>query len=82
MALSIARRHERIMLPRDDELIRPGDEILFCGTEYGETLLSASMNNIYTLDYLISGKDKPRGYFFQWLEQRRGSDPSPPYPAS
>jgi hypothetical protein len=25
------------------------------------------MNNSYTLDYLISGDDKPRGYFFRWL---------------
>jgi hypothetical protein len=28
------------------------------------------MNNAYTLDYLISGRDKPRGYFFSWLEGR------------
>jgi len=26
------------------------------------------MNNGYTLDYLVSGVDKPRGYLFRWLD--------------
>lgn len=71
MPLSIARGDERIMLPGDDLHLEPGDELLFCGTESGERLLSASMNNPYTLDYLISGEDRPRGYVFQWLLERR-----------
>jgi len=74
MPLSIARHGERIMLPPDSEQLQPGDELLFCGTEKGESMLSASMNNSYTLDYLITGIDKPRGYFFQWIDQcRRGA---------
>jgi len=51
----------------DRQLLQPGDRLLFCGTEKSETLLSATMNNVYTLDYLITGIDKPRGYVFQWL---------------
>ena len=74
--LSIARAGEQIMLPADDQPVQEGDEILFCGTEHGEVLLAASMNNIYTLDYLISGIDSPRGYFFQWLERRIGGPAS------
>lgn len=70
MALSILRAGDRIMLPGDSESVLPGDEILFCGTERGEIMLSASMNNAYTLDYLISSREKPRSYFFQWLERR------------
>ncbi len=75
--LSIARAGEQVMLPADDQPVQEGDEILFCGTEYGETLLVASMNNIYTLDYLVSGIDRPRGYFFQWLESRTGRSAAP-----
>jgi len=63
------------MLPRDSEVLQAGDELLFCGTETGERLLAASMNNGYTLDYLISGVDKPRGVIFQWLA-RHGRDPA------
>ncbi len=70
LPLCITRDDERIMLPTDSELLQPGDELLFCGTEKGETMLEASMNNAYTLDYLVSGEDKPRGYFFQWLANR------------
>ena len=71
MPLSMMRGEQRIMLPKDGHSIEVGDEILFCGTEQGEILLSASMNNIYTLDYLIYGREKARGYFFQWLERHR-----------
>ncbi|MDH3759516.1 MAG: NAD-binding protein [Gammaproteobacteria bacterium] len=67
MPLSIARHGQRIMLPSDSEVLQAGDELLFCGTEFGERMLSASMNNGYTLDYLVTGVDKPRGYLFQWL---------------
>ena len=69
MPLSIARDGEQIMLPGDDQAVHEGDEVLFCGTEHGELMLAASMNNIYTLDYLVTGVDRPRGYFFQWLER-------------
>ena len=58
------------MLPADSEAVMVGDDVLFCGTERAENLLSASMNNNYTLDYLISGQDRARGYLFRWLEQR------------
>jgi len=69
MAFTIRRDGECLMLPADSKSIQLGDDILFCGTEHGENMLLASMNNVYTLDYLISGRDKARGYFFRWLEQ-------------
>ncbi|TNF90150.1 MAG: potassium channel protein [Gammaproteobacteria bacterium] len=77
MPLSIARGEQRIMLPADSELLQAGDELLFCGTEGGERMLSSTMNNPYTLDYLITGEDKPRGYVFKWLaERKQASAPS------
>ena len=71
--LAIERGEERIMLPADNEPLFECDEILLCGTEHSETILSATLNNEYTLHYLISGMDPPRGYFFQWLSSRRGT---------
>ena len=70
LPFSIARGEARIMLPDEKKLLQAGDEILFCGTEQGERMLSASMHNTYTLDYLITGRDKPRGYLFRWLDNR------------
>ncbi len=72
MPLSIARGERRVMLPADNFSLAFGDQLLFCGTEKGERMLAASMNNEYTLDWLLTGEDKPRGYFFQWLQSRGG----------
>jgi Trk K+ transport system NAD-binding subunit len=65
--LAIERGDKRIMLPADNEIILECDEILLCGTEHSETMLAATMNNAYTLHYLITGIDAPRGYLFRWL---------------
>ena len=68
--LAIERGEKRIMLPADNEVILECDEILLCGTEHSETMLAATMNNAYTLHYLITGIDAPRGYLFRWLARR------------
>ena len=68
--LAIERGEKRIMLPTDNELILECDEILLCGTEHSENMLAATMNNAYTLHYLITGIDVPRGYLFRWLARR------------
>lgn len=68
--LMMERDGECIMLPGDSLQARIGDEIVFCGTERAERLLIATLNNPYTLRYLVSGIDPPRGYFFNWLDRR------------
>ncbi len=70
MPFTIRRGGDCLMLPPDSEPVMLGDDILCCGTERAEYLLSATMNNVYTLDYLINGHDRARGYLFSWLEQR------------
>ena len=68
--LAIERGDKRIMLPADNEPILECDELLLCGTENSETMLAATLNNVYTLDYLITGIDPPRGYLFRWLTRK------------
>ena len=68
--LAIERGDNRIMLPADNEPILECDELLLCGTENSETMLAATLNNVYTLDYLITGIDAPRGYLFRWLTRK------------
>ena len=65
--LMIERKGECIMLPTNTERVQRADEIVFCGTERSENLLMATLNNPYTLHYLVTGSDMPRGYFFEWL---------------
>lgn len=71
MPLVIQRGEERIMLPGGDELLYQGDDILFCGSEHGEVLLEATMNNPYTLEYLVTGYERPHGYLFRCLDDWR-----------
>ena len=70
MPFTIRRQGECLMLPTDSEPVMLDDDILCCGTERGEKLLSATMNNSYTLDYLVSGQDPARSSFFRWLQGR------------
>lgn len=67
VALMIDRDGNKIMLPKDTEEVARGDEILFCGTTSAKRMLLATMNNPYTLTYLITGIDPPRGSVFSWL---------------
>lgn len=65
--LVIQRGEETILIPPSSQLVQLGDQILFCGTRKAEHLLNATLKNTQTLNYLITGNDAPRGYFFSWL---------------
>ena len=72
IALIIDRKGEKIILPQPSDLVHFGDEILFCGTEKSKVILNSSLNNPYTMHYLLTGEDLPRGYFFNWLANKKG----------
>ncbi|MEE4378993.1 MAG: NAD-binding protein [Candidatus Competibacteraceae bacterium] len=67
----LARDKQIVMLPQTGHVLELGDHILFCGTLHAQRLLEATLNNHYTLHYLITGTEEPRSYFFRWLERRR-----------
>ncbi len=69
-ALAIRRAGHSIMLPKEDCPLEAGDEILFCGVQWVEDLLQATLHNPYTLEYVVTGVDAPRGVVFAWLEAR------------
>jgi Trk K+ transport system NAD-binding subunit len=74
-ALAIRRGGGAIMLPSDDQSLESGDEILFCGVQWVEPMLEATLHNPYTLRYLTTGLDAPRGYVFAWLQGHRAVTP-------
>ena len=61
---------ETRVLPDLSAPVRPGDEVLFCGTPYAARLVDAILNNEYLLGYLMTGIDEPRGYIMGWLTRR------------
>ena len=49
-------------------------ETLFgaAGTLQARQILDATLNNDYTLGYLMTGVDPPRGWVMQWVAERFG----------
>ncbi|MDN3523201.1 potassium channel family protein [Halomonas ramblicola] len=68
--LAVRRAGQSIMLPEKDFSLGVGDELLFCSVYWVETMLQATLHNPYTLRYVVTGLDEPRGYVFAWLEDR------------
>jgi|GEM_PF-3956432 len=58
------------VMPRADRAIYPGDEILFCGSSRGYALLDATLNNEYTLAYVVTGVVETRSLMLRWLFRR------------
>jgi Trk K+ transport system NAD-binding subunit len=59
-----------IIMPALSHVVEAGDQILFCGRREAYHLLDATLHDEYTLDYLISGVDEPRGYVMKWVVNR------------
>ncbi|TNF63664.1 MAG: hypothetical protein EP303_02505 [Deltaproteobacteria bacterium] len=69
--LIIERAGKHIVLPTNAETVQIGDELVFCGTERSERFLMATLNNPYTLHYVVTGTDPPRGYILGWLAKAK-----------
>ncbi len=59
------------LLPPVDTVLRPGDQILYCGMARTGELMDWSLANPRALDYVITGRESPEGLIWRWLESRR-----------
>jgi len=58
---------EVTVMPELSTPVKQRDQVLFCGTHRVPNLLDATLNNEYTLRYLISGVDETRSVALRWL---------------
>jgi Trk K+ transport system NAD-binding subunit len=58
---------EVTVMPVISTPVKLGDQILFCGAHHVPHLLDATLNNEYTLRYLISGVDETRSVALRWV---------------
>jgi Trk K+ transport system NAD-binding subunit len=72
VALVSLQGEEEEIMPGSDYELRPGCQILFAGTLQAQRMLDATLNNEYTLSYLMTGIDPPRGWALQWISARLG----------
>ena len=69
--LILEREGEELRLPGPDTVPRLGDRVLFCSTRAARHELESSLRNPYTLEYLVSGREVPRGYAARFLRRYR-----------
>ncbi len=69
--MMLRRDTVRTIMPADNVVLLPDDEILFCSTRNAEQQVKTNLANIYTIQYLVSGAAPTRGYAMSWLESLR-----------
>jgi len=67
VALWLRRGSQRLALPPENTRIAKGDEILICSSQSARAHIAANLNNPYSLHYLATGEELPRGWLMNWL---------------
>lgn len=74
LALMLKRDQQYLLLPRQEELLQPGDRILFCGKAEAYRQMGWILSNGNVLDYIL-GKPQQAGWVARklgrWLESRQ-----------
>jgi hypothetical protein len=68
--LVVSRGGKDFMLPDADFRVQTDDVLLLCGSRRAQRLLWSTVNNPYTLHYLVTGEEPPRAWIFQWIYKR------------
>lgn len=64
VALLLRRNQQIILMPGDDVAIKPGDEILYCGTPDAERSMKWTLNDLHSLNYIMTYEDMPDSYIW------------------
>lgn len=59
--------HEYDLLPGELDILKPGDEILFCGRTKSLRRMEWAMNNLNTLNYLMTGEEPTGNSLYRFL---------------
>lgn len=65
--LLLKRGDEQVVMPDHFEELVDGDEILVCSTHAAKHRARANLSNPYTLAYLATGREQPRGWLLNRL---------------
>ncbi len=65
IALLRISRNSRELLPEEDTSLLLGDKLLFCGTRQVFSTMEWTLCHEPTLDYMLTGKDKPRSWIWR-----------------
>jgi len=64
------RNGDDILCPDEDTPLQIGDRILLAGRVRAARAVTSSLENDQVLEYLLTGRARPQGWVWQWLERR------------
>jgi voltage-gated potassium channel len=76
MPLLLVRNDDEILLPDPATVLRPGDRLLFAGSNAARDRQRMTLRNVHARDYVILGYDRPASWIWQWLTRRNGDTAS------
>jgi len=65
--LLLKRRHEGILVPGNETVLQPDDQLLFCGRHGAQEHMRWTSNNFNALNFICTGNDNPTGYIWRRL---------------
>ncbi len=68
--LMLARGSATFVTPKPDFVLRSGDQILLCGRSGTARRIAWALSNPTTLRYLLTGEERPEGWFWRRLADR------------
>ncbi|MDH5766905.1 MAG: NAD-binding protein [Gammaproteobacteria bacterium] len=78
--LMIKRGNQTILMPTNEIALKLDDELLICGTEDAKLSMIWTMNNIHSINYIMTYEDMPDSYVFRklftfWKKNERRKKP-------
>ena len=67
----LKRQHEGILVPGNETILQPGDQLLFCGRHGAEDHMRWTSKNFNALNFICTGNDNPTGYVWRLLSRQQ-----------
>ncbi|HEY9050398.1 MAG TPA: NAD-binding protein [Gammaproteobacteria bacterium] len=65
VALMLKRSNKLLLMPTDDIVIKPGDQLLYCGLPVAERSMKWTINDIHSLNYIMTYEASPDSYVWR-----------------
>lgn len=67
--LMLKRSQKLLLMPTDDIAIKGGDQLLFCGTADATRSMKWSLNDLHSLNYIMTYEDTPDSFIWRKIHQ-------------
>jgi Trk K+ transport system NAD-binding subunit len=72
--LLLKRQYDDFLVPANDIVLQPGDQLLFCGLKGAETHMRWTAYDFNALNFICTGVDRPSGLLWRHLSEHRARE--------